>query len=72
MEARADSNGEANIVAPNSSSTSAATGMPGTIIAATRRARAASQATITVRRGQRSARSARKRPPITQGRYPAA
>ena len=71
IDARADSNGAANMVAANSSATSAATGMPGTAIAATRTARTASQATITVRRGRRSARSARNSPPITHGRYPA-
>ena len=47
-------------------------GGTGTIIAATRTARTASQVTITVRRGRRSARSARNSPPITHGRYPAA
>ncbi len=72
IDERADSNGEANIVAANSSRTSAMTGMPGTVIATTRTARTASQATITVRRGRRSARSARNSPPITHGRYPAA
>ena len=72
IDARADSNGEANMVAANSSSTSAVTGMPGTVIATTRTARTASQATITVRRGRRSARSERNSPPITHGRYPAA
>ena len=72
IDARADSNGEANMVAANSSRTSAATGMPGTTIAATRTARTASQATMTVRRGRRSARSAKNSPPITHGRYPAA
>ena len=72
IDARADSNGEANMVAANSSRTSAVTGMPGTVIAATKTARTTSQVTITVRRGRRSARSARNRPPITHGRYPAA
>ena len=73
MEARADSNGGANIVAANSSATRAASsahaarsspppGPRGTI----------SQQTITVRRGRRSASSARNKPPITHGRYPAA
>ena len=71
IDARADSNGEANMVAANSSPTTAVTGIPPTAIAATSTARIASQATITVRRGRRSARSARNRPPITHGRYPA-
>ena len=72
MEARADSNGGANIVAANSSATRATSGARGTIIAATRTARTVSQQTITVRRGRRSASSARNKPPITHGRYPAA
>ena len=72
IDARADSNGEANMVAANSSRTSAVTGMPGTVIATTKMARTTSQVTITVRRGRRSARSARNSPPITHGRYPAA
>ncbi len=72
IDARAASNGEANMVAANSSRTRAATGTPGTAMAATRTARTASQVTITVRRGRRSARSARNSPPITHGRYPAA
>ena len=37
-------------------------------MAATRTARTASQTIITVRRGYRSAISARNSPPITQGR----
>ena len=42
----------------------------GTVIAATNTARTALQATITVRRGRRSATSARNSPPVTHGRYP--
>ena len=67
-EAFAESNGGANMVATNSSATSAPIGMCGSTMAATRTARTASQNTITERRGYRSASSARNRPPITQGR----
>ncbi len=72
MAARADSNGGANIVVAKSSATSASSGTPGTAMAATSTARTASQVTMTERRGRRSAMSARNRPPITHGRYPAA
>ncbi len=72
MEARDDSNGGANMVAANSSTTSAASGTCGSTMAPTRRARTASQVTITERRGYRSASPERNRPPITHGRYPAA
>ena len=67
MDALAESNGGANIVAANSSATRAPTGMCGTTMTATRMARDASQTTITDRRGYRSASSARNKPPITQG-----
>ena len=68
MAARAESNGGANMVAANSSATRAAIGTCGMTMAATRTARTASQTIITVRRGYRSAISARNSPPITQGR----
>ena len=68
MEALADSNGGANMVAANSSATRAPIGTPGMTMAPTRTARAASQNTITERRERRSASSARNSPPITQGR----
>ena len=68
MAARADSNGGVNIVVANSSATRARSGTPGMAMAATRTARTTSQATITVRRGYRSATSARNNPPITHGR----
>ncbi len=72
MAARAESNGGANMKAVNNSTTRAATGTRGitmaATMAATRTARTASQAIITVRRGYRSAISARNSPPGTQGR----
>jgi len=72
MEARADSNGGANIVVANNSATRACHGMRGITMTATRTIRTTSQTTMTERRGRRSATSARNKPPITQGRYPAA
>jgi hypothetical protein len=72
IAARADSNGGANIVVAKSSPTRASSGTPGTAMTATSTVRTASQVTMTVRRGRRSATSARKSPPITHGRYPAA
>jgi len=72
IEARADSNGGANIVVANNSTTRAQMGMCGTTMAATRTARTASQTIMTERRGYRSARSARNKPPITHGIYPTA
>ncbi len=66
--ARADSNGGANIVTANNSATRAQIGTCGMAMAATRTARTTSQVTITERRGRRSARLARNKPPITQGR----
>ena len=68
MAARAESNGGANMVAANNSTTRARTGTRGITMAATRTARTASQTIITVRRAYRSAISARNSPPITQGR----
>ncbi len=68
IAARADSNGGANIVAVNSSATRTPGGTPGTAMTAMSTARTALHTTITERRGYRSARSARNRPPITQGR----
>ena len=68
MEALADSNGGANIVAANNNATSAPIGTCGSTMTATRTARATSQNTITERRGRRSATPARNRPPITHGR----
>ena len=68
MEALADSNGGANIVAANNSATSAPIGTCGSTMTATSTARIASQNTITERRGRRSATPARNRPPITHGR----
>ena len=67
-EALAESNGGANMVATNSSAISAPIGMRGSTMAPMRTARTTSQTTITVRRGYRSASSARNKPPITQGK----
>ena len=51
IEALAESNSGANIVAANNSATSAQSGMCGSTMTATSTARTASQNTITERRG---------------------
>ena len=67
MADRAESNAGVNAVVANSSATRAHSGTPGRAMTVTRTARAASQPTMTERRGCRSAASARNRPPITHG-----
>jgi hypothetical protein len=67
MEALAESNGGANMVAANSSATRTPSGRCGTTMTPTRTARAASHTTITDQRGYRSPSSARNSPPMTQG-----
>jgi hypothetical protein len=65
--ALADSNGACAIVVTYSRPTRPTTGIRGRSITATRSARITSQATITSRRGSRSPRPEKIRPPITQG-----
>jgi hypothetical protein len=63
-------NGALSIVTANKSATRAASGSPGSVIATTRRRRAASQPIMTARRGSRSASPDRKIPPRKIGTTP--
>ena len=65
---RAPWNGAFSEATTNSSSTMPHSGMPGAAIAATSSIRATSAVIMTVRRGNRSARSDRNRPPTSHGR----
>jgi hypothetical protein len=67
---RAASNGGWSSVTAYSRTIIAASGTPGASIAATRTQRARSQATMTARRGSRSARPDRNIPPSRYGRNP--